>query len=216
MSHETIYQSLFVQGRGGLRKELHPPACARAGRSAGPTAAPCNGPGQIPDMVMISERPAEVEDRAVPGHWEGDLIIGTGNQSAIGTLVERTTRFVMLVAPARRPHRRARSATRSTAKIQTLPAAAAPLAHLGPRHRDGRARPVHHRHRRPGLLLRPAQPLAARQQREHQRLLRQYFPKGTDLSGHTQADLDAVAAELNGRPRQTLGWMTPSSPMSTL
>jgi IS30 family transposase len=118
VSHETIYQSLFVQARGALRRELH--ACLRSGRVRRRAQHRTAGPGVLTDMVLISERPAEIEDRAVPGHWEGDLLVGSNNQSAIGTLVERRTRFVMLVAlPGGQSAEHVRSAV--AGQILTLP-----------------------------------------------------------------------------------------------
>ena len=169
MSHETIYQSLFVQGRGALRKELH--ACLRTGRAMrrakAYTKANHVGQGKLKNMVMISERPAEVEDRAVPGHWEGDLIFGK-KMTSIGTLVERHSRYVILL---KLPNGHGAEAVRKamTKRILTLPAQLRRSHHLGPGQGDGRARPLHGRDRRADLLLRPQEPLAAREQREHQR-----------------------------------------------
>ena len=169
VSHETIYRSLFVQARGALRQRADPPPAHRAG-DAPPAPAPgCRtaaGCGRT--SLNISQRPAEAADRAVPGHWEGDLLFGRG-MSPVATLVERSTRY--RDAGRRCPTGTAPSwsPTPWPRAITTLPAAAAPVADLGPRPRDGRPRPVHRRHRRRGLLLRPEEPLAARQQREHQR-----------------------------------------------
>jgi IS30 family transposase len=158
-------------------------------------------------MVLVSARPSEVADRAVPGHWEGDLIIGKQGESAIGTLVERQTRYVLLLDlrdGRLAPQVRAKLAR----KILELP------VHLRRSLTWDRgkemAEHVRFTHRRPGVFLRSPQPLAARQQRNVHGLLRQYFPKGTDLAVHTATHLDAVAAELNARPRQTLGWLSPS------
>ncbi len=169
VSHETIYQSLFVQSRGALRKELH--SCLRTGRAMRRAKAYTKGnvgQGQLKNMVMISERPAEVKDRAVPGHWEGDLIFGK-KMTSIGTLVERHSRYVILL---KLPNGHGADAVRKamTKRILTLPAQAATLHHLGPGQGDGRARSVHRRDRRADLLLRPQEPLATREQREHQRI----------------------------------------------
>jgi transposase, IS30 family len=165
-------------------------------------------PGFVVPMLMISDRPAGAADRSVPGHWEGDLIIGKDSASQIGTLVERQP-LPPARPPARRPRRRDRP-RRPRPDHGHPPAAAQTVADLGPGPRDA-ARPPVRRHRRDArLLLRPALALAARQQREHNGLLRRYFPKGTDLSACTHARLDAVAAELNARPRKTLGWETPA------
>ena len=161
VSHETIYQSLYVQGRGGLRRELT--QHLRTGRvRRRPQGRPQERRGRIPGMVNISERPAEVADRAVPGHWEGDLIMGsTASNSAIGTLVERATGFVMLL---HLPHGHGALAVQEAmcAAMAELPRHAAPDPDLGPGRRDAQPPGDRRRHRATDLLLRPAQPLAAR------------------------------------------------------
>jgi len=168
VSHETIYHSLFVQGRGALRKELH--TCLRTGRAMRRAKAYTKGgvgQGQLTDMVMISERPAEVADRAVPGHWEGDLIFGKK--------MRYHRHFGRATQPLRHPLEappRARGRGSAQGHDQTNPhpsGPAPPLHHLGPGQGDGRACPVHRRHRCPDLLLRSEEPLATREQREHQR-----------------------------------------------
>jgi IS30 family transposase len=191
VSHEAIYQSLYVQGRGALRRELT--ACLRTGRALRVPRARVRGRGKnfVTDEIMISERPAEVADRAVPGHWEGDLILGL-DSSAIGTLVERSSRFTMLLrlppmdgrdtpgvknGPALAGHgaEAVRDAIAET--IATLPRAAAPITDLGSGRRDGPARAAADRHRPAGVLLRSAQPVAARHQREHQRAAAPVLPE---------------------------------------
>ena len=207
VSHETIYQSLFVQGRGALRKELT--RCLRTGRAHRRPRGRTIGGGHLTDMVLISDRPAEVEDRAVPGHWEGDLLVGKGSKSAIGTLVERQTRFVMLMnLSAGRLAVHVRNALAD--KIQELP------EHLRRSLTWDRGKEMGEHVRftvATGVQVYFCDPRSPWQRATNENsngLLRQYFPKGTDLATYTQAQLDAVAAELNGRPRQTLGWMTPS------
>ncbi len=211
VSHETIYQSLFVQGRGALRKELW--RSLRSGRAVRrPQRRPKSTKGQIRDMVMISERPAEVEDRAVPGHWEGDLIIGTG-KSAIGTLVERQTRYVMLFrVPKGNKAEDVRIALTDT--IKKLP------QHLWQSLTwdQGREMAQHSKFTvDTGVQVYFCDPKSPWQRGSNENtngLLRQYFPKGTDLSQHTQDDLDQAAYSLNTRPRQTLGDMTPSEKLA--
>jgi len=210
VSHETIYQSLFVQGRGALRAELA--RCLRTGRARRrPHGRVAHA--RIADMVLLSERPAEVEDRAVPGHWEGDLILGRNNRSAIGTLVERQTRYVLLVAlPDGRSAVNVRSAL--AAQILTLPEqlrrtltwdrGTEMAEHVGFTVDTGVQ----------VYFCDPHSPWQRGSNENTNGLLRQYFPKGTDLSVHDQAHLDAVARELNGRPRQTLGWMKPSEALA--
>jgi IS30 family transposase len=224
ISHEAIYQALFVQGRGALRRELT--ACLRTGRALRVPRARtrARGKGFISDEVLIRERPAEADDRAVPGHWEGDLIIGL-DSSAIGTLVERTTRFTMLLhLPRMDDHRGPRVKN------------GAPLAgHGAEAVRDAIASTIttlpeqlwrsltwdqgvelaQHAQLRfdTGLQVYFCDPHSPWQRGTNENtngLLRQYFPKGTDLSRYSADDLAAVAATLNSRPRKTLAWRTPA------
>ena len=213
VSPETIYQSLYVQGRGALRKELA--ACLRTGRAIRRNRSRIDQRGRIPGMVNISERPAEVEERAVPGHWEGDLIIGKDNRSAVGTLVERSTRYVMLLhLPG--DHTAETVRTAMTAKVKTLP------EHLmrsitwdqGSEMAGHAAFTVD-----TGVEVYFCDPHSPWQRGSNENtngLLRQWMPKGTDLSVHTEADLDNMAYKLNNRPRQTLGWMKPSQALAQL
>jgi IS30 family transposase len=213
VSPETIYQSLYVQGRGALRKELA--ACLRTGRAIRRNRSRIEKRGRIPDMVNISQRPAEVEDRAVPGHWEGDLIIGKDNASAVGTLVERTTRYVMLLhLPG--DHTAETVRTVMAAKIKTLP------EHLRRSITwDQGAEMAQHATFTvdTGIDIYFCDPHSPWQRGSNENtngLLRQWMPKGTDLSVHTEADLDTIAYKLNNRPRQTLGWMKPSRALAEL
>jgi IS30 family transposase len=214
VSHETIYQSLFVQSRGALRKELT--GCLRTGRAIRrPARKPADARGKIPGMVMISERPAEAGDRAVPGHWEGDLIIGKDGRSAIGTLVERSTRFVLLL---HLPHGSGAQVVRDamTATIATLPAVLRGSLTWD----QGREMLEHHQFTMDtGMQVYFCDPHSPWQRGTNENtngLLRQFFPKGTDLSAHSAADLDYVQMLMNGRPRQTLGWHTPAEALATL
>lgn len=211
VSHETIYQSLYVQGRGALRRELA--ACLRTGRVIRRPRRTPDGRrarhGKIADMVSISERPAEAADRAVPGHWEGDLILGTQGRSAIGTLVERSTRYCLLLhLPGGKDAVSMRDEMITT--IRSLP------EHLR-RSLTWDQGTEMARHTEITLatdlaiyFCDPHSPWQRGSNENTNGLLRQYFPKGTDLSVHGPEHLAAVAAELNGRPRQTLGWRTPA------
>ena len=215
VTHETIYQALYVQGRGELRRELA--KCLRTGRAV-------RKPHRQPDqrrprfqapMLMISDRPAEAEDRAVPGHWEGDLIVGAKNQSAIATLVERSTRYVLL---AHLPNGHAAEQVRDAlvATMLTMP------SHLrrSLTWDQGAEMGAHHLitidANLPIYFCDPASPWQRGSNENTNGLLRQYFPKGTDLSQHTASDLADVAIELNGRPRKTLGWETPAERLAAL
>jgi IS30 family transposase len=207
VSHETIYQSLYVQGRGALRQELT--RCLRTGRAQRRPRGRIAGAGQLLNMVLISARPAEVEDRAVPGHWEGDLVLGARSQSAIGTLVERQTRFVMLLN-LRKGRLAEHVKDALVDRIRELP-------------EQLRRSLTWDRGKEMGEHVRftidtgvqvyfcdPRSPWQRATNENSNGLLRQYFPKGTDLSVYDQAPLDKIAAELNGRPRRTLGWLTPA------
>jgi IS30 family transposase len=208
VSPETIYRSLFLQGRGALRTELV--RCLRSGRTRRrPQRRGVTGQGRIPDMVMISERPAEIEDRAVPGHWEGDLILGgTASASAIGTLVERSSRLVLLFPLGQ--DRSADHTRRQLAEtIQTLPVQMRRSITWD----QGKEMARHARFSiDTGVQVYFCDPRSPWQRGSNENtngLLRQYFPKGADLRHVTQADCNAVAASLNNRPRKTLGFKTP-------
>ena len=210
VSHETIYQSLYVQGRGALRKELW--QALRTGRARRrPQGRGASTKGQIRDMVMISQRPAEVEDRAVPGHWEGDLIMGK-RKTSIGTLVERQSRYVMLFQVPDNTAESVRVALTDT--VKKLP------EHLWKSLTwDQGTEMAQHATFTidTGVQVFFCDPKSPWQRGSNENtngLLRQYFPKGTDLSIHTQQDLDQAAYSLNTRPRQTLGGMTPSDKLA--
>jgi transposase, IS30 family len=207
VSTETIYQSLYVQSRGALRRELT--ACLRTGRALRrPSRKVGQRKNRIPDMVNISERPAEAADRAVPGHWEGDLIIGKKNLTAIGTLVERTTGYTMLLhLPDGYKPEQVRDVLAE--KIKTLPDSVRRSLtwDQGPEMRDWK-------HVAVAAYIEiffcdPHSPWQRGTNENTNGLLRQYFPKGSDLSVHSAADLDWVAQELNDRPRKRLGFRKP-------
>ena len=215
VSHETIYLSLFVQSRGALRREL----CAylrtgrrtRRPRSQGRTE---QGRGKLREMVMISERPAEVEDRAVPGHWEGDLLIGRG-ASGIATLVERTSRYTQLVAlPGGYRAEPVRAALAKS--IGSLPS----QLRRSLTRDQGKEMAEHAQFTvDSGVQVYFCDPNSPWQRGTNENtngLLRQYFPRRTNLRAVSQEQLDAVATRLNGRPRKTLGWMTPAERFAQL
>jgi transposase, IS30 family len=216
VSHETIYQSLYVQGRGGLRADLHHKL--RTGRALRKPQAATRRKSKrttIPDLVSISDRPAEVADRAVPGHWEGDLIIGKDKASAIGTLVERSTRYCLLLhLPEGYSAEKVRDAMITT--ITTLP------QHLWRSLTwDRGLEMVKHREITiatglPIYFCDPRSPWQRGSNENTNGLLRQYFPKSTDLSVHSADHLTTVAIELNGRPRETLNWDTPAEALNRL
>jgi transposase, IS30 family len=224
ISHEAIYQALYVQGRGALRRELV--ACLRTGRALRVPRARTRGRGRsfVNAEVLIKERPDEAEDRAVPGHWEGDLIVGLGS-SAIGTLVERTTRFTLLLHLPRmddhgRPRMKNGPALAGHGAEAVRDAIASTIVTLPQQIRrsltwDQGAEMAQHAQLRidTGLSIYFCDPHSPWQRGTNENtngLLRQYFPKGTDLSRHSRTDLDAVALALNTRPRKTLGWKTPA------
>ena len=213
VSHETIYQALYVQGRGELRRELA--RCLRTGRAKRRPRGRGQNTGQIKGMVMISDRPAEAADRAVPGHWEGDLIIGGNLKSAVGTLAERTTRYVLLLhLPGGRDAHLVEQAMRQA--ITGLPAELARTITWD----QGKEMAYHADFTIatgiPVYFCDPHKPWQRGSNENTNGLLRQYLPKGTDLSVHSAGDLARIAASLNNRPRKTLGFMTASEKLTEL
>jgi IS30 family transposase len=212
ISHETIYQSLYVQARGELRRELA--TCLRTGRTRRKPQGRVDHRGRIPDMVMISERPAEARDRAVPGHWEGDLLLGKAGRSQIATLVERSTRFVMLAALEDRTA--VRVADVLAKRIQTLPIELRRSLTWD----QGRELSAHTAFSInsgvPVYFCDPHSPWQRGSNENTNGLLRQYLPRGLDFSTRTQAELDQIADQLNRRPRKTLQWRTPAEKIHEL
>ena len=231
ISHEAIYQALYVQGRGGLKRELV--ACLRTGRALRVPRARVQGRGKqfVTPEILISERPVEAADRVVPGHWEGDLILGL-DSSAIGTLVERTTRFTLLLHLPRMAGHGGESRVKNGPALAGHGAEAVrdaiveAIGSLPEQLRrtltwDQGAEMAHHAQLRieAGLDIYFCDPRSPWQRGTNENtngLLRQYFPKGTDLARHSREDLAAVALALNTRPRKTLGWKTPTEALGDL
>ncbi|TMG27525.1 MAG: IS30 family transposase [Chloroflexi bacterium] len=214
ISHETIYVSLYVQGRGSLRAELTKHLRTRRTYRRAKNEIRRQGPKMLPDPIMISERPAEANDRAVPGHWEGDLLLGTPT-TAIGTLVERSTRYVMLFTLARGPRAQAVREGIATSIVKL------PLSLRRSLTWDQGAEMSQHQRFtvETGVAIYfcdPGHPWQRGTNENTNGLLRQYFPKGRTLAHVTQAELDRVADQLNGRPRETLGWRTPAEALTEL
>jgi IS30 family transposase len=214
VSHETIYQSIYVQGKGNLTRELH--TCLRTGRALRkPQRRADQRRGRIPNMVNISERPAEVADRAVPGHWEGDLIVGAEHKSAIGTLVERTTRFVMLL---HLPDEHTALAVQEAivAKMAQLPVILRKTLTWDQGSEMANHIAIAEAAELDIYFCDPHSPWQRGTNENTNGLLRQYFAKGTDLSVFPADYLDYVAAKLNTRPRKTLGWKKPAEALDEL
>lgn len=213
VSHETIYQSLFVQGRGELRRELA--RCLRSGRTVRRARGQVERRGRLPGMVMISERPAEAEDRAVPGHWEGDIILGANSRSAVGTLVERTSRILLLLhLHGDRSAEAVDAAMRKAIKMLPKELCRSITWDQGAemaRHSEftvATGIPIY--------FCEPHSPWQRGSNENTNGLLRQYLPKGMDLSTVTAQELRQIQRSLNGRPRKTLDYMTPSEKFAEL
>jgi IS30 family transposase len=213
VSHETIYQAIYVQGRGALRRELA--KCLRTGRALRRPQRRNERRGRIPGMVSISQRPAEVEDRAIPGHWEGDLLMGKANRSAIGTLVERATRFVILLhlPNGHGPAEVEEAMIEATYRL--------PRVLWRSLTWDRGFEMANHVQIKLATDLDiyfcdPASPWQRGSNENTNGLLRQYFPKGTDLSGYHPEYLEFVSAQMNRRPRETLGWRSPAKVLNEL
>jgi IS30 family transposase len=215
VSHETIYQSLYVQGRGALKRELT--RHLRTGRAIRkPHRKDAERRGRIPGMVNIADRPAEVADRAVPGHWEGDLILGTvASQSAVGTLVERSTRFTILLHLPD-GHRSEQVADAMVDAIQVLPERLRRTLTWDQGVELTRHQMIAEATGFEIYFCDPHSPWQRGSNENTNGLLRQYLPKGTDLSFYGRGMLDNIADELNNRPRETLGWRTPAEVLNEL
>ena len=208
VSHETIYRSLFVQAKGALRKELA--VCLRTGRTqrCSHKRTELSGVGRLRGMIMISDRPAQASDRAIPGHWEGDLILGKGGRSAVGTLVERSSRYVVLVhLPNGRTAENVRSAL--TRQLSRIPAELRRTLTWD----QGKEMAEHVQFTVDTnikvFFCDPHSPWQRGSNENTNGLLRQYLPRNSDLGTFTRTDLNAIARQLNSRPRETLGWMKP-------
>lgn len=214
VSHETIYQAIYVQSKGNLRREIH--TCLRTGRALRkPQRRPDQRRGRIPDMVNISERPPEVADRAVPGHWEGDLILGAEGKSAIGTVVERATRFVMLL---HLPNDHGAVAVQEAIveKMAQLPAILRKTLTWDQGSEMANHAAIADAAELDIYFCDPHSPWQRGTNENTNGLLRQYFAKGKDLSVFPADYLDYVATKLNTRPRETLGWKTPAEALDEL